>query len=81
MVSGQLLPASAWLCRYIKAARATWAPVREETRVLHFGLWGSEEQGGRNTPSVDIGAAYAGRGPGDDDGFVFDALAHGLDQG
>ncbi|MFY8133804.1 MAG: porin, partial [Aquimonas sp.] len=33
------------------AARATWAPVREDTRVLHFGLWGSEEQGGRNTPS------------------------------
>ncbi len=43
------------------SARATWAPLREDTRVLHFGLWGSEEQGGRNTPAVDIGAAYAGR--------------------
>lgn len=43
------------------AARATWAPLREDTRVLHFGLWGSQERGGRNTPSVDIGAAYAGR--------------------
>ena len=55
------------------AARATWAPVREETRVLHFGLWGSEEQGGRNTPSVDIGAAYAGRrGP---SALIFESAA------
>lgn len=43
------------------AARATWAPLHSDTRVLHFGLWGSEERGGANTPAIEFEAAYAGR--------------------
>ena len=37
IVSGQLVPWSAWLCRYISAARATCAPLRP-TRVRHAKL-------------------------------------------
>ena len=43
------------------AARATWAPIADSERVVHFGLWGSLEEGGERTPGVEIDAAYAGR--------------------
>lgn len=43
------------------AARGTWAPILEEQRLVHLGAWGSYEDGGQNTPAVEIEAAYAGR--------------------
>jgi phosphate-selective porin OprO/OprP len=43
------------------AARGTWAPILNEQRLVHLGAWGSYEDGGQNTPSVEIEAAYAGR--------------------
>ena len=43
------------------AARGTWAPIVDSERVVHFGLWGSLEEGGERTPAVEIEAAYAGR--------------------
>lgn len=43
------------------ATRATWAPVLDDDRVVHLGLWGSVEEGGQGTPAMAVDAAWAGR--------------------
>jgi phosphate-selective porin OprO/OprP len=43
------------------AARGTWAPILEQDRLLHLGLWGSVERGGQGTPPLTVDAAWAGR--------------------
>lgn len=43
------------------AARATWAPVRDDERLLHLGAWLSRERGGSETAPFVVELAYAGR--------------------
>lgn len=43
------------------SARATWAPIVGDDRVVHLGLWGSAERGGQGTPALAVDAAWAGR--------------------
>lgn len=43
------------------AVRRTWAPILEQDRLLHLGLWGSVERGGQGTPAMAVDAAWAGR--------------------
>lgn len=55
------------------AARATWVPLREGSRLLHFGTWYSLEDGGKDTPGRSIDVAYGGRrGP---EAMLFESLS------
>lgn len=43
------------------AGRVTWAPIHEDARTLHLGLWGSHEDAGRDSSDIRAESNYASR--------------------